>query len=283
MCEKNLSRYDFALLGAKELSTYGGGGRAKVFLPKTKEELVELFGMLRGKCALIGGGSNVLVDDGELDYPLISTRRLDKIDIFGDEIVCECGARIASLISASESLGRGGFEFLCGVPATVGGALKMNAGAFGACVCDLALEVETLKDGRVTASPPDKSKVGYRKGVDGVVLSCRFKLENGKGAVEKKREYLKWRKSRQPKLPSLGSVFKNGERPAGMLLDMCGLKGKRMGGAMVSFEHANVIVNVGGGTARDYLALSEIMRREVEDKFGITLEREFEFLKRTKI
>ena len=117
--------------------------------------------------------------------------------------------------------------------------------------------------------------------VDGIVLGAKLKLErvDKSASLERAREYLSMRRAKQPIEPSLGSVFKNGDIPAGKLIEECGLKGTQIGGAKISEKHANIIVNTGGATVSDYLALVKLCEIEVKTKFNIQLEREFKLIK----
>lgn len=264
-------------VSAEKITTYKGGGVIKtLYLPETQEELFDV----ARDCFILGGGSNIIIADGVVDVPVASTALLNKVWIEDGKLHAEAGAKISKAISFGREYGLGGFEFLSGVPATVGGVVKMNAGAFLRETKDYISKIKVLNGD--CAEWLDSSAVDweYRKGAKGVIYEVEFALENTarEESIRRARGYLCERKNRQPSLPSAGSVFKNADLPAGKYIDLCGLKGKRIGGAEVSEKHANFIVNTGGGSASDYIALANLARKSVEDKFGVKLIREFEVL-----
>lgn len=193
----------------------------------------------------------------------------------GEKAVCEGGASVAKITFEGRKRGLGGLEFLSGVPCTLGGALKMNAGAFSSQIGDYVTKIDVLN---LDCANFDKNRIqnnireisinskdlAYRKGVDGIVLKAELKLEkkSAEQSINEAREFLRKRQDKQPSLPSLGSVFKNGKIPSGKLIDDCGLKGVKIGGAQVSQKHANFIVNVGGASAKDYLALVALCKKK---------------------
>mgnify|MGYP002515294984 FL=1 len=276
---------------AKEISTFKGGGQAFVFYPQSVEKAVELIGVLREEnvtFSMLGSGSNTLVCDGNCRQVLVCLKGLCGVKIEGEKVVCEGGASVAKITFEGRKRGLGGLEFLSGVPCTLGGALKMNAGAFSSQIGDYATKIDILNldcancdknrtQNRIREVSVNSKDLAYRKGVDGIVLKAELKLakKSGEQSVNEAREYLRKRQEKQPSLPSLGSVFKNGKIPSGKLIDDCGLKGVKIGGAQVSQKHANFIVNVGGASAKDYLTLASLCKKEVFEKFGILLEEEF--------
>ena len=276
---------------AKEISTFKGGGQAFVFYPQSVEKAVELIGVLRAEnvdFSMLGSGSNTLVCDGNCRQVSVCLKGLCGVKFEGEKVVCEGGASVAKITFEGRKRGLGGLEFLSGVPCTLGGALKMNAGAFSSQIGDYVTKIDVLNLDCVNC---DKNRIqnnireisinskdlAYRKGVDGIVLKAELKLEkkSAEQSINEAREFLRKRQDKQPSLPSLGSVFKNGKIPSGKLIDDCGLKGVKIGGAQVSQKHANFIVNVGGASAKDYLALVALCKKEVFAKFGILLEEEF--------
>ena len=244
---------------------------------------------------LLGGCSKVIVADGVVGRPVISTKRLNRIRIENGLVFAECGTKLSEIAKQAREYDLGGLEFLAGVPLTLGGALKMNASAFGREIaeyvrsafifssraCD-ALEC-ALGDMRasVKSLARDEIDFAYRRGVQGIILGGALRLDRMARAqsLEKAREFVMIRRAKQPREHSCGSVFKNGEIPSGKLIEACGLKGLRVGGAKISEKHANFIVNTGGATASDFLSLVEICEREVLQQFGIQLDREFVLLK----
>lgn len=276
---------------AKEISTFKGGGQAFVFYPQSVEKAVELIDVLGEEnvdFSMLGNGSNTLVCDGNCRQVLVCLKGLCGVKIDGEKVVCEGGASVAKITFEGRKRGLGGLEFLSGVPCTLGGALKMNAGAFSSQIGDYVTKIDILNidcancdknrtQNRMREISVNSKDLAYRKGVDEIVLKGELKLakKSGEQSVNEAREYLRKRQEKQPSLPSLGSAFKNGKIPSGKLIDDCGLKGVKIGGAQVSQKHANFIVNVGGASAKDYLALVALCKKEVFEKFGILLEEEF--------
>ena len=278
---------------ASVLTTFKGGGSACAFVPKSEDEFVKIYSAFleRGiRAFILGGGSNVVIADGLLGVPIISTRLLDDVKACGFGVYAECGARICDVTAAFRASGMGGFEFLSGVPATVGGAVRMNAGAFNLQTADYIKEVRVLRleydNGgiltkcAVEQASRDTLSFGYRQGVNAIILGATItgrEMEYDK-SVELSKKYLAIRAAKQPKYPSCGSVFANGEIASGKLIEDCGLKGTRIGGAMISDMHGNFIVNVGGATANDFMSLVKLCEKEVYARFGVTLKREFVYL-----
>lgn len=272
---------------AKQISTFKGGGKAWVFVPQSIEKLVELVRVLYGEKVsfyMLGKGSNTLINDGVCESVLISTKALGKVEICGDFAFCECGASVANVISEGRKNGLGGLELLSGVPCSIGGALKMNAGAFGAQIGDYIYKIRILNldcanCGKIEVQEicGEDAHFSYRRGAGGIVLDAVLRLykKDKEKSINEARRYLSFRRKKQPCLPSLGSVFKNGKIPSGKLIDECGLKGAKIGGARVSEMHANFIVNEGGASACDYLALASECKKIVYEKTGVLLEEEF--------
>lgn len=297
-----------------------GGVIKHLLLPRDATQLAAIINALGAhsiKPFVLGGGSNTIISDGIINTPVISTRRLDRIMFDGHSVQAEAGVTIASLIAQARKHNLGGLEFLAGVPGTVGGMVHGNAGAFGAETADYIDKVKILnpvcaineeiasddssgvisgvisgvlsgdaaaygkKDAFISLN---KKECGfsYRKGVNGIIVSATFKLlRTNKSAAEKKAwGYMAKRGVKQPRLPSCGSVFKNGEQPTGLLVDLCGIKGLKCGGAEISSLNGNFIVNAGGATTGDFLFLVERAECEVEKKFGFKPEREFVFLEK---
>lgn len=281
----------FKIQSADSLTTFKGGGSACVFYPDSELKFIELFGALNdvtGAPFILGGGSDTVLADGLCAVPIISTKRLDGVEIVDGRAKVLCGAYISKVISELRRHNLGGLEFLSGIPATAGGVTRMNAGAFNAQTADYIDEIRILsadsgnKTGfnAVTVKRSDYD-FGYRKGVTDTVLSVTFKADkmDREQSLKRAAEFLEVRARKQPKLPSCGSVFKNGETPSGKLIEGCGLKGARIGGAKISEMHGNFIVNTGGASASDFMALVSLAEQSVYDKFGVRLEREFVYLK----
>lgn len=287
------SHVPYAKMSATLLSTFRGGGVLEhVFAPKSAQEVLRLIAVFQdfGETpVLLGGGSNVLIADGEVKTPVVLTRYLDKIRIANGYAFCECGAKVSAVTRLAREYNLGGLEFLTGVPLTIGGAVNMNASAFGRQIFDFvesvfvfsrACGVQECEYAHICEKERADIDFGYRKGADGIVLGAKLKLESIDKSVSlaSAREYLSKRRAKQPLEHSLGSVFKNCDIPAGKLIEECGLKGTQIGGAKISEKHANIIVNTGGATASDYLALVRLCETEVKKQFGIQLEREFKLI-----
>lgn len=276
---------------AREISTFKGGGNAYVFLPKNVEKTCDLINVLHSENIpfyMLGQGSNMLISDGICKSVLISTKRLCDVKIDGDTAKCGAGVSATQVIKRANECGLCGLEFLMGVPCSVGGAVRMNAGAFGAQTADYLTKIDILtydlaknKDFRITQRSAKEYDFGYRKGVGDIVVGATFKLQKGhvQNAREKASSYLEYRRRNQPKKPSLGSVFKNGEIPSGKLIEESALKGAVHGGAQISEKHANFIVNIGNASASDYLFLADLCKREVYKAFGMELQEEYVLLK----
>lgn len=279
------------LADARQISTFKGGGKAYVFIPESVEKLIEIVRVLSDenmRFFMLGKGSNTLISDGICESILISTKALNSVKTDGEFAVCECGAPMNDVISEGRKHGLGGLEFLSGVPCSVGGAVKMNAGAFGAQIGDYVYKMHILNLDCANCGKIEMQEIfaedlqfEYRRGASGIVLDAVLKLDEK--SVEKSmndaKRYLSFRRKKQPSLPSLGSVFKNGEIASGKLIEQCALKGEKRGGARISEKHANFIVNEGGARADDYLYLTSICKKRVYENTGVLLEEEFVLIK----
>jgi UDP-N-acetylmuramate dehydrogenase len=273
-------------LPASGFTTYRAGGAVDaVARPSSREDLA----WLRGFCLengipflALGAGSNILVSDKGFKGVCALTVKLDKITVSGLTLTAEAGALWDNAVKTAIEAGLAGLEKTSGIPGTVGGAVFMNAGAFGVETFDHLESFEVMdRSGAVSTLKRSGVRYGYRK-VDGLedltVLGALFRLQTGdKKALEEDRlRVLGTRAEKQPlDLPSAGSVFK---RPPGdfasRLIDASGLKGLRIGGAQVSEKHAGFIVNRGAATASDIYALIKKVRAEVKAKTGVDLELE---------
>lgn len=262
-----------------------------ILLPENIEDLKDMLNFCRTnnyKYALIGNGSNILFHNGVYNGILITTKHLNSIKINDDDTMyCECGVPLPLASIKAQQAGLGGLERLSGIPGTLGGAIVMNAGAYGseikdvlvsACVCD--------KDGKVYDLTLDQLNMSYRhsiikeKGL--VVLSCILKLhkENPESIKEIMEECKRKRLSSQPiEYPSAGSIFKKGDEYfPGKLIDELGLKGFSIGGAYISEKHANFIINKNNSTSEDVQNLINYIQNKVHDKYNVNLKTEVEFL-----
>jgi len=232
---------------------------------------------------VIGAGSNILADDRRVRALVIrlNTSSFKKITIKNSSLYSGSGAMLSQLISVSQKHRLSGLENLAGIPGTVGGALAMNAGAWGRDIADVTSEVEVMDyGGKIKFLKKAAIKFGYRKSGLGkyIILGTRFNLTKGNPREIKNRIrlYIKRRRGAQDLThPSAGCIFKNpaGES-AGKLIDECGLKGRRAGGAAISDKHANFIININNALAGDVLKLMALVKREVSRKFNINLKPE---------
>ncbi|EAZ85868.1 UDP-N-acetylmuramate dehydrogenase [Lysinibacillus sp. FSL M8-0216] len=263
------------------------GGKADVFvLPDTEEEaaFVIRYAYINNiPLLMLGNGSNMVVRDGGHRGIVVTFSNLDEIRINGEHVYAQSGALIKDVSKLSAKASLTGFEFACGIPGSIGGAMAMNAGAYGGEIKDIIISSKVLtKEGEILTLSKDELELGYRKSVIAkkgyYVLSSEFQLAPGEqGEIDAKIADLTFqRESKQPlEYPSAGSVFK---RPpghfAGKLIQDSGLQGKGVGGAEVSTKHAGFIVNKGNATASDYIATIQMVQRIVKEKFGIELETE---------
>ena len=238
---------------------------------------------------VIGNGSNLLVPDEGLDRLVIDTSaNLNRVERgSGNTVLADAGATLARTADLACKSGLTGLEFAHGIPGTLGGGVGMNAGAYGGELKDVVTEVTALYPDGVKVLTPAELDFSYRHSVfsagEGIVLGAKVKLESGDpDAIKAKMDDLMARrKASQPlELPSAGSTFK---RPtgyyAGPLIEGCGLKGCRVGGAEVSSKHAGFVVNVGGATCADVLALIEKVQKTVYDAHGVMLEPEVKIIR----
>ena len=272
-------------------TTIGTGGAARWFArPETVEDLQEALRWARdGGVAVevIGLGSNVLVhDDGVLALVIRLAGELVAAEVDGAELVAGGGAPNAVCLHRARAAGLGGFEFASAIPGTAGGGVRMNAGAYGREWRDVLVDALVVDADGSRVVPVDDLGLSYRRSALGsgqVVARVRFRLEPSSPETVKATvaELLARRKASQPtNKRTFGSVFKNPspELGAGRAIEECGLKGHRIGGAVVSPRHANFIENAGGATSADCIALMTESRRRVHERFGVELEHEVQFL-----
>jgi UDP-N-acetylenolpyruvoylglucosamine reductase len=236
---------------------------------------------------VLGRGSNLLVKDGGFRGVVICLAHphFGRVEVAGERLVCGAGARLKAVASEARRHSLSGLEFLEGIPGSVGGALRMNAGAMGSAVFDVVESVRLMAyDRTVRECPARELAVGYRSCASlrqQIALSALLRGRPGsREAIEQRMgEYSRKRWQSQPAAPSAGCIFKNPATiPAGKLIDELGLKGTRIGGAVVSAEHGNFIVNDGTATARDFLELMEMIRQRARAARGIELEPEVEII-----
>ena len=273
------------------LTTVGTGGPARWFArPQRAEELPAILGWASEQglpLAVVGLGSNLLVADAGYDGLVLRLAGdLARVERDGERVVCGGGAALAVVVRRSQEWALAGAEFACAIPGTAGGAVRMNAGAYGSEMSDLLEQARVIgAAGERTGGPVDLG-MQYRRsnvGADEVVAEAVLRLAPGdpEAIRQKVRDFQGRRREAQPaKVRTFGSVWKNpeGELTAGRMLERCGLKGYQVGGARISPVHANFIENTGGATSADAVALMVEARRRALDEFGVTLEHEVQML-----
>lgn len=275
----------------KNHTTWRVGGPADLLVIPQRTEDVEVCQQFaqefRFPFTVIGNGSNLLVSDAGVRGLVVKMARGIKAWELTENILrVEAGALLPPLIWKLAKAGWGGLEFTAGIPATVGGATVMNAGANGECFGERVQEVVLLQPGKGrVVRPAGEFSFGYRTSNlrgQGFILSVTLELEGISPAVAWERIRTNWARRRQQQplgFPSAGSVFVNPPGyAAGWLLEQVGAKGLQCGGARVSEKHANFILNTGGAKARDIQALIRELWERVAQRFGIWLELEIEIL-----
>jgi UDP-N-acetylenolpyruvoylglucosamine reductase len=267
------------------------GGPADVYVePAGEEDLASVVNFCRERNVgffILGRGSNVLVRDGGLRGVAICLAHASfaGIEAAGVRLSCGAGARLKNVALEARRNGLSGMEFLEGIPGSVGGALRMNAGAMGGAIFDVVESVRLMDfDGLVREVSPADLSVKYR-GCDslknhialGAVLKGR--ADSPESIAQRMSAFSQRRWASQPAAPSAGCIFKNPPAvPAGRLIDELGLKGSRVGGAVVSQEHGNFIVNDGRATARDVLELVSMLQAKAKAARGVELQTEVEII-----
>jgi len=296
---------------AKHTSFRIGGPAKYFFIAKSKEDLVKAIKKAKNQGLpffILGGGSNVLISDEGFEGLVIKVQN-SKFKIQNSSIWAEAGVKLSDLLKLSAENNLTGLEWVVGIPGTIGGAICGNAGMPGKSISDIVENVEVLdadtlkihpvKSSEAGISPKAKlfhgvktftnkdCKFGYRDSIfkhnkNLIILSAYIQLKKGESKKSKKvvQEILKKRAEKIPKGYSAGCIFKNPKNiSAGELIEKCGFKGFAIGGAQVSFQHANFIINTGKAKAEDVFNLINLIKSVVKDKTGIELEEEIVFLK----
>jgi len=273
-------------------STYKVGGKATIVYPRNIEKLISLIKLLKEKNVgykVLGNGSNIIFKDEDYDGIIINLKEFKDLIIEGTVIKVGAGYNLTQLAYKASNLGLTGFEFATGIPGTVGGAVYMNAGAYKTDMGYIVSEVRVL-------TPDLKIKTLYNKDMNFhyrtsfikenpgyICLEAKIVLKRGRvldilNLIEDRKQK---RLMTQPlEYLSAGSVFRNPENDfAGRLIEECGLKGKMIGGAMISEKHANFIINHGNASAKDIRDLINLAKSEVKKKFNIELYLEQEIIK----
>lgn len=267
------------------------GGPASVFiLPQTEEQLSALIKELKRLACdyfVLGKGSNLLVSDNGIKRPVICLNELQEISINGSSITAEAGAPLSAVCIAAKNAGLAGLEFAFGIPGGVGGALFMNAGAYGGEMSQVVVSAEYIdNNGNMGTISLSEMALGYRTSIfktsNKIITRVTFNLtpDNKDEIFARMEDYMSRRKNKQPlEYPSAGSTFK---RPtgyfAGTLIEQNGLKGKTVGGAMVSKKHAGFVINYNGATATDVKELMLYVNQTVKQNNGVELEPEVIFV-----
>lgn len=276
-------------------TSIGVGGRADALVvPESAVELGRLVALLRAEgipVFFVGNGTNLIVRDDGFRGAVVSTKglRAVRLEPRGEgrtALLAEAGASLAEVVSLTAREGLTGMEFCAGIPGSVGGGIRMNAGAWGGEMKDVLESVDLLNgEGNIRSLPRAALRFEYRNlalSEGACVLGGAFGLARGdRVAVEGRiREILNMRSGKHPlQYRSAGSVFKNPKgMPAGRIIDEAGLKGLTLGGARVSEMHGNFIVNLGSATAKDIIGLIELVRKTVRERTGIDLEPEVKII-----
>jgi len=289
------------------------GGPAKYFIiANSKSELIKLIDLVfkfKIPYLVIGGGTNILFADTGFDGLVIKFND-GKFKVKGQKIEVNAGAPLSKVVGEALSAGLSGLEWAVGIPGTIGGAVVGNAGAFGGDMAAIVESVEIIRNNKIRKINNKKCGFIYRASIfknsnnHDIVLSISFNLKFGEVAVMKEKmvEIISQRKQKDDKYPSAGSVFKNIKLsaqemadfieqypdlpekfinyltiPAAWLIDKCGLKGKKIGGAMVSEFHSGRIINIGQASAEDVIMLISVIKQKVRSKFSLQLMEEIEY------
>jgi UDP-N-acetylenolpyruvoylglucosamine reductase len=267
------------------------GGPADVYVEPASEAhlavIVKFCGARGVPFFVMGRGSNLLVRDGGFRGVMICLAHANfgRIEVDGERLRCGAGAKLKNMAVEAKRKNLSGVEFLEGIPGSVGGALRMNAGAMGGQTFDVVESVRLMDfDGNIRELTPREMAVAYRSCAilkNHIALGAVFKCRTAprKEIEARMKEFSEKRWASQPAAPSAGCMFKNpAQIPAGKLVDELGLKGTRVGGAVVSAEHGNFIVNEGSATARHVLELIDLLKQRAKTGRGIELETEVEII-----
>lgn len=273
-------------------TTFKIGGPAKILIEAVSDEeilkIVKLFDEMKENYLIIGNGSNLLISDEVFERPVIVLDKnfskimpIDEVTLYA-----EAGASLKSLANKALDLELGGLEAISGIPGTVGGAVYMNAGAYGSEIKDVVTKVRCIKDEKIVELDASEVNFAHRRSIfqekGYVILGAYFKLEKkAREEIEaEQKDYTQRRVDKQPlEYPSAGSVFKRPEgHYASKLIEDAGLKGLSVGGAMVSKKHSGFIINTGGASFDDVVTLIEKVKAIVKEKFAVDLEEEIRII-----
>ena len=266
-----------------KMTWLGVGGSAEILFTPADQDDLEFFlaNQPNAPLTVIGGGSNLLIRDGGIPGIVVHLgKTFDSLKIDGDKIICGAGVKNMEIARAAMEAGLSGFEFLCGIPGTLGGSIRMNAGAHGRSTADIVEEVTAFDIiGKKMVLPRSEIPFDYRTNAlpdnwifTGAVL--KGTPENKENIQKRMTEYRQIREKAQPiGARTAGSIFKN---PIGVkawqLIEKAGCRGLKQGGAMISEKHCNFFINTGKATAQDFETLGETVQQRVFETSGITLE-----------
>jgi len=270
-----------------EYTSWRIGGPARVmFWPKDFSSCLQVLKLCHEKHVprlFLGNGTNLLVADEGVEALVINTKHLNQIRWQDNLVLADAGVSLAALATQAAQRSLQGLEFAIGIPGSLGGAVMMNAGAYGSDISQIVKWVKAA-DSAGFEHKFSRDEIGYKyrhscfKEKDWFIGKVCLELQPGNQALieEKMNEYLKSRREKQPlEFPNGGSVFKNpAGQGAGRYIDQAGLKGLKVGDAQVSLKHANFIVNLGKATAKDVATLIKIVQEKVKMTYGVTLETE---------
>lgn len=280
-------------INLSNFSTLKIGGKAKIiYFPENIEDIQFLIKKSQDenkRLIPVGIGSNIVFKDGILDYIFVSTKRLKKLEIKQRKdtffIKAQAGVSFKEIVSIVKKFNLEGFENLSGIPASIGGATAMNAGAFGSEIFDILQEIKWIdNNGNLHISKKEEIDYSYRKTQfqrEGFVYEVIIVLKkSNKNISEIIKKHLLERNKKQPlNLPTTGSTYKNPEGSfAGLLLEKAGFRGKRINDIAFSEKHANFLVNYGNANFKDLMNLLELAEKKVESQFNIKLEREIRII-----
>ncbi|MFH1226202.1 MAG: UDP-N-acetylmuramate dehydrogenase [bacterium] len=269
-----------------------GGPARYFFVAQNDEDLIKAVKAAKDlnlAYFILGGGSNILVSDKGFDGLVIKMQNVkikmqnDNLKLKNCLITAGAGVKLSELIKLALDNGLIGMEFLAGIPGNVGGAIYGNAGAWGKGISDFVKEVKVFDGNEIKIIKKEEADFSYRhsrfKETKEIILEATLELTKGDVEISKQKikEILEKRHANQPyQMPCAGCTFKNpsADQPAAFLIEQCGLKGKTIGGAQVSEKHANFIVNTGQAKASEVRELTELIKKEVKNKFGVDLEEE---------
>ena len=263
-----------------------GGPAEIIMMPKNAVQLALIYkNFAPEEILLLGNGSNIVFSDAAYKGIIIKTEKLNKIEIKDEMVTAQCGALLTKTAAEAMTACLAGMEFASGIPGSIGGAVFMNAGAYGGEMNQIVEETLYFDGYGIKALKNKEHEFSYRHSFFSnkryVILQTELKLSKGEKEQisAKTRELNKKRKEKQPlEYPSAGSVFKRPEGHfAGTLIEQCGLKGYSIGGAQVSQKHAGFIINTGGATCLDIKRLVEYIQKTVFEQTGISLECELLF------